>query len=218
MYTLSIRPATNPGRRSFNTCMNFTQASMSWEQSTFSEDSRDAKEVNGVVVHSPLESVDISVKELAAAIAGIYTAYDDLCKAAYSNIVEGASVFGITDPNDLISFLRLGGPVGALKALPMDGFEKKVSVAMPFLYHRESNSCVAYTYAGWERVVVPESISSYDSAGTFLEWEVMYSEDVMNTSPIKNVEDFVEMFRELLKFIPLDSDERVYVASRFPAD
>ena len=43
MYTLSIRPATNPGRRSFNTCMNFTQASMSWEQSTFSEDSRDAK-------------------------------------------------------------------------------------------------------------------------------------------------------------------------------
>lgn len=209
MYTISMRPDNPLGP--VERCINFMQESESWELSTF-KNKDEISEISiaaGVGFHSPLESIDISVKQLAAMIAGLDKAYEDLCRALYEDAPRDLAGTAWKDLDMFIQCVRdyqyESKPEILRTAHKGDVFPT------PFLYDKESGTFLGYTKAGWGSVDLDVDPDSYNSAGTCFGWNVLYSEE-MSTDCVKSPKQVGTLLCDLLtNLVYLDSMEKIYV-------
>ena len=210
MYTFSIRPYCpyGPPKRS----VNFTQDNESWTLSTFRrEEQAHGTSFNfGLSFYSPLQSVDISVKQLASLIAGIDAAYEELCTALYK---DAAKDLANTPWKNRKTFME---------CVPRGLFEEKPDVTrtvfaadvepIPVLYDSEANKCLGWNGFTWGLFDPVDAMSTYDSAGTCFGWQVLYKESVMNTDCVRDPSKLAYVVCVLLETLAyLNSEEKVYV-------
>lgn len=196
MYTFSMRPYCPGGAP--NRAINFEQEKEAWTLSNFSDASKNIPnlDVAGLAFYSPLESIDISVHQLAAMVAGLDTAYETLCNALYEDAPKDLekTVWG-----DLDTFMNCiswfgGGPRSEFSsAHPAD------ALPVPFLYNESTKTCLVWTGSYWGKVPAPADVASYDSAGTCFGWKVLYKEESMSTERMRDPNMLADMIAMLLK-------------------
>lgn len=212
MYTISMRPDT-PSNAT-NKCANFEQERTSWALSTFSEFVESDAGGLGVAFYSPLENVDITVVQLAAMIAGLDTAYDELCDTIYA---EASTALAAT-PFQTVEMFMECIPRGFLESEPTD---YSTAVApdvkpVPLLYNAERGTCLVWTGKIWGTVDPPSDIDTYDSAGACFGWDVRYSESVMSTDCVRDSDNLCAMLGKLLGTLGwLSNDAKVYVKNLY---
>lgn len=210
MYTFSMRPYCPSGKP--NLCINFEQETSAWALSTFKKEDPILDNTNafGLTFYSPLESIDISITQLAALIAGLDQAYADLCHALYESA-----------PEDLA-----GTPWGTLQTfmecIPRGIYEQPPEITttaltkdvkpVPFLYDKESGRKLAWTGQRWGLVDTVGDEDTCDSAGTCFGWSVLYREEDMDASCVRTPATMAQMVISLLESVAyIDSEEKVYV-------
>lgn len=212
MYTLSMRPFCPNGTP--NKCINFEQEAMAWKLSTFSKDSEPMNNLSvaGLAFYSPLESVDISIEQLAAMIAGLDQAYEDVCNALYADAPQDLSK---TPWRNLATFMDCI-PRGLYSTPP----ELPNSVCaqdarpVPFLYNKGLSLCLVWTGAMWGKVTPPEDVDTFDSAGTCFGWNVLYKEDSMSTDCVKSPRELADMLAMLLESLScVNTDAKEYMCN-----
>lgn len=209
MYTISMRP--NTPNSSIKKCANFEQERASWGLAGFQDTYREGCDTAfGLVFHSPIESIDISVVQLAAMIAGLDAAYADLCNALYADAPRDL----VNTPwHDLETFMSCI-PRGVYESAPElpGAVYARDAKPIPLLYNHEKNLCISWTGSKWGTTEPPVEIASYDSAGTCFGWDVRYQEEVMSTECVKDPTEIVNMLIGLLEaFNYLDTEAKVYV-------
>lgn len=210
MYTFSMRPYCPLGKP--NRCINFEQEASAWALSTFKKEDPMLENTDafGLTFYSPLETIDISIVQLAALIAGLDQAYADLCHALYESA-----------PADLA-----GTPWGNLQTfmecIPRGIYEQQPEITttalakdvkpVPFLYDKETGKKIAWTGQRWGLVDVMGDEDTYASAGTCFGWNVLYKEDEMDASCVRTPVAMTQMVISLLETLAyIDSEEKVYV-------
>ena len=214
MYTFSIRPYCpyGPPKRS----INFAQENESWTLSTFRRDEQPLGTSFNLWLsfYSPLTSVDISVRQLAALIAGIDAAYAELCSALYK---DAAKDLTDTQWENRKTFME---------CVPRGLFEEKPDVTrtvfaadvapIPVLYDRDADKCLGWNGFTWGLFEPVDDMSTYDSAGTCFGWEVIYKESVMNTGCVSDPSKLAYAVCVLMETLAyLDSEEKIYVKNIF---
>lgn len=219
MYTFSMRPYCPNG--SPNRCINFEQEKEAWSLSTFKKEDPNfgVSMATGLCFYSPLETVDISVKQLAALIAGVDTAYADLCSALYENAAKDLAGTPWKDRETFMSCI----PRGIFEMqpeLPRSVYSDDAA-AVPFLYREGDNTFLLWDGVRWGVSETPPTsleVGSCDTAGTCFGWKVLYNEQAMATGCVRMPNDLAEMVSSLLETLSyLDTDEKVYVKNIFSA-
>ena len=148
MYTFSMRPYCPGGVP--NRAINFEQEKEAWTLSNSSDASKTITNlmVAGLAFYSPLESIDISVHQLAAMVAGLDTAYETLCNALYEDAPKDLAK---TQWGDLDTFMACVPGFGGDE--PREGFTSAHpadTLPVPFLYNESTNTCIVWTGAYWQ--------------------------------------------------------------------
>lgn len=197
MYTFSMRPYCPGGVP--NRAINFEQEKEAWTLSNSSDASKTITNlmVAGLAFYSPLESVDISVHQLAAMVAGLDTAYETLCNALYEDAPKDLAK---TQWGDLDTFMACNAGFGGDE--PREGFTSAHpadALPVPFLYNESTKICIVWTGAYWGKVPAPADVASYDSAGTCFGWKVLYKEESMSTERMRDPNMLADMIAMLLE-------------------
>lgn len=209
MYTISMRPHCPYGTP--NKCMNFEQERATWGMSTFQDrDCGWATSMGGLAFYSPLEFIDISVVQLAAMIAGLDAAYEELCNALYA---DAPNDLAKTPWKDLKTFMECI-PRGLYETEPdlPDGLWTDEIALIPFLRSKELGIGLAWNGSKWGQCELPTDVDSYDSAGTCFGWDVLYKEEIMFTDYVRDPLCMVHMLSALLETLAwLNTDAKIYV-------
>ena len=197
MYTFSMRPYCPGGVP--NRAINFEQEKEAWTLSNSSDASKTITNlmVAGLAFYSPLESIDISVHQLAAMVAGLDTVYETLCNALYEDAPKDLAK---TQWGDLDTFMACNAGFGGDE--PREGFTSAHpadALPVPFLYNESTKICIVWTGAYWGKVPAPADVASYDSAGTCFGWKVLYKEESMSTERMRDPNMLADMIAMLLE-------------------
>ena len=146
MYTISLRPYCPGGIP--KQCMNFVQEQLRWDLSTFSEESgvpSFAVSPMGITFVSPLQSVDMTVKQLAAMVSGLGEAFVGLCNALYQHADEDLLRSEFCTMEEF-SQCVIGYPtyLKLPRAVVGDVFPGDVQ-PVPFLYSSAEDLCLGWT-------------------------------------------------------------------------
>lgn len=149
----------------------------------------------GPAFYSPLESIDISVHQLAAMVAGLDTAYETLCNALYEDAPKdlAKTVWG-----DLDTFMNCISWFGGSRS-EFSSAHPADALPVPFLYDESTKTCLVWTGSYWGKVPAPADVDSYDSAGTCFGWKVLYKEESMSTERMRAPNILADMIAMLLK-------------------
>lgn len=151
----------------------------------------------GLAFYSPLESIDISVHQLAAMVAGLDTAYETLCNALYEDAPKDLAK---TQWGDLDTFMACVPGFG--RDEPREGFSSAHpadALPVPFLYNESTKTCLVWTGSYWGKIPAPADVASYDSAGTCFGWKVLYKEKSMSTERMRDPSMLADMIAMLLE-------------------
>lgn len=207
MYTISMRPDIE--HFATHKCVNFEQERATWALATYSELTRTDDGLLGVCFYSPLEKVDISIRQLAAMVAGLDTAYQKLCDAIYA---EAPDTLAKTPWQTLDSFMDCI-PRGIYESSQDEWMEAQPSDIrpLPFLYHAERGKCLAWTGRTWGLIDPPAYLDTYDTAGVCFGWEVKYKEESMQTDGVQEPALLCRFMARLLESLGcLDSAAKIY--------
>lgn len=211
MYTLSLRP--NIAEVVTNLCCNFEQESCEWKLSTFTESTYDAKnkaETNlGLQLYTPLESLDITSKQVAAMLAGLESAYEQLANAVYE---EAPKIVTKTPFRTLEMFMsciprglfQKGEPVQSATAL-------MYGTSWPILVEPGAERYCFFDERNWIESVREDALDHYETAGTLYGMDVLYLEqNLIPKEPLKLVS---VMSKALDCFADQDTDSKLYTAN-----
>lgn len=209
MYTISMRPYCPFGAQ--DKCINFEQERSAWGMSTFkAADDSLSESVFGLCFRSPLENIDISVEQLAAMIAGLDVAYEEVCNALYA---EAPTRLSKTVWKCLESFMECipRGLYETAPALP-ESMDTRDVEPIPYLYEEASHTCLGWNGSRWGVIPTPADIFSYDHAGQCFGWDVCYKSSVMDTKCVSNPEAMARLLAVTLEDLTwLSTEARVYV-------
>lgn len=216
MYTFSMRPYCPGGVP--NRAINFEQEKEAWTLSNSSDASKTITNlmVAGLAFYSPLESIDISVHQLAAMVAGLDVAYETLCNALYEDAPKDLAK---TQWGDLDTFMACNAGFGGEE--PREGFSvahPSDALPVPFLYRENTDTCIMWTGAYWGVVPAPADVDTYDSAGTCFGWRVLYKEESMSTERMRDPNMLADMIAMLLEDLScLDTPAKRYTSNIYSA-
>lgn len=207
MYTIALRPACLYERP--NQAMVFEQETASWQPAHFKPDGQRHDSIYGLYCHSPLESLDISITELATLLGGLEDAYNRLSDSVYGSADDDLRRTPWVNRKTFMACV----PRGIFEApprRPMPGLDYDVK-RYPFLHHPESDSCIAWNGRQWVGIATPANLDSNSFAGICFGWDIYYNETAMSTADLKNPEELSALILKLLESIAyLNSDAKVY--------
>lgn len=211
MYTLSLRP--NIEGIVTNLCCNFEQESCEWKLSTYTESTYEALNIDetnlGLQLYTPLESLDITSKQVASMLAGLESAYKMLADAVYE---EAPKIVAKTPFRTLEMFMsciprglfQKGSPVQSENTLTY-------GTGWPILVAPGAERYCFYDERNWIESALEGDLDGYENAGIFYGWDVLYLEqNLISKEPLKLVS---VMSRALDCFADQDSDSKLYTAN-----
>lgn len=209
MYTISMRPYCPYG--AVRKCINFEQERSSWDFASFTDpDAGAIPPIFGVTFSSPLESIDISVVQLAAMIAGLDSAYEALCDKLYEDAPNDLAKTPWLDRDTFMSCIPRG-MWESPSEISNRVFQKDV-LPIPFLRNKETGMGLAWSGAEWGLIDLPADVDTYNSAGTCFGWDVLYKEEEMSTDCVREPRTMAFMLATLLKGLAwLNTDAKIYV-------